>query len=52
MRLGNFSRYITLILSVVLSLPTLLGCLAFWILVAYEVIVKDLKGTLLLSALN
>ena len=52
MRLRNFSWYITLILSVVLSLPTLLGCLAFWILVAYEVIVKDLKGTLLLSVLN
>jgi hypothetical protein len=52
MHLRKRSWYITPILSVVLSLPTLLSCLAFWTLVTYEVIVKDTKGTLLLSVWN
>src|SRR5260370_21700180 len=50
--LRTLSWYIIPILSVVLSLPTLLSCLAFWTIVAYEVIIKDTKGTFLLSALN
>ena len=49
MHLKKFSWYLTPALSVVLSFPTLLGCLAVWSLVTYEVIVKDMKGTLLLS---
>jgi hypothetical protein len=52
MSLRNLSWYITPILSVVLSFPTFLICLAFWTLVASEVIIKDTKGTLLLSAWN
>ena len=51
-RLRNVSWYIIPVLGVVLSLPTLLCCLVFWTLVAYEVIIKDMKGTLLLSVLH
>jgi len=48
----NLPRYITPILGVALSLPTLLICLAFWSLAVYEVIIQDTKGTLLLSVWN
>ena len=52
MHLRKLSWYLTPALSVVLSLPTGLCCLTAWSLVTYEVIVKDMKGTLLLSAWN
>lgn len=52
MHLRKLSWYLTPALSVVLSLPTLLGCLAIWALVTSEVMVKDMKGTLLLSVWN
>lgn len=48
----NLSRYVIPVLGVVLSLPTLLGCIIFWILVCYEVLIGDMKGTMLLSVLN
>lgn len=49
MHLRNFSWSLTPALSVVLSLPTLLGCLAVWTLVTYEMMINDMRGTLLLS---
>lgn len=52
MHLRKLSWYLTPALSLVLSLPTLLGCLAVWTLVTYEVIARDMKGTLLLSVWN
>ncbi|HJT56729.1 MAG TPA: hypothetical protein VJ761_09555 [Ktedonobacteraceae bacterium] len=50
--LRRASWYITPILSIVLSLPTLLSCLSFLVLVIYEVTIRDMKGTLLLSIWN
>lgn len=50
--LKRFSSYITISLSMILSLPTLLGCLTFWFLIMGEIIMKDTRGTLLLSIWN
>lgn len=50
--LRKLSWYLTPALSVVLSFPTLLGCLAVWALVTYEVIARDMTGTLLLALWN
>lgn len=52
MSLRKFSWYLTPVLSVILALPTLLGILAAWTLVIYEIIIRDTKGTLLLSLWN
>lgn len=51
-RLRNLSWYIVPVLGIVLSLPTLLTCLAFVALVGYEIMIGDMKGTLLLSILH
>jgi hypothetical protein len=51
-RLKNFSWYIIPVLGIILSLPTLLACLAFVALVGYEIMIGDMKGTLLLSILD
>ena len=48
-QLSKFSWYLTPALSVVLSLPTLLGCITLWALVTYELLARDTKGTLLLA---
>ena len=48
-QLSKFSWYLTPALSVVLSLPTLLGCITLWALVTYELLARDMKGTLLLA---
>jgi|SRR5579885_501277 len=51
-RLRNLSWYIIPVLGIFLSLPTLLTCLAFVALVGYEIMIGDMKGTLLLSILH
>lgn len=52
MHLKKLLWYLIPALSIVLSFPTGLCCLAVWGLVTYEVMVRDLKGTLLLSVWN
>jgi ABC-type Fe3+-siderophore transport system permease subunit len=52
MHLRNRSWYVIPIVGVVLSLPTLLSCLVLVALVYYEVIIRDMRGTLVLSVLN
>lgn len=51
-RLRHLSWYIVPVLGVILSLPTLLTCLVFVALVGYEIVIGDMKGTLLLSILH
>jgi hypothetical protein len=45
----NLSWYITPVLGVILSLPTLLTCLVFWFLAIYELASSNMQGTLLLA---
>lgn len=45
----RLSQYALSALGVVLTLPTLLSCLAFIGLIGYELIIRDMRGTLFLT---